>query len=96
MVVSGGDKELRNLRFVQVRANGKVSRSSERADIKRILSFSTRLRVRSRAADGSDLSSYEIKRTLAAVDSAALVDHLKIRGFAFPIAPKTSNSRYRA
>jgi len=32
MVVSGGDKELRNLSFVQVCANGKVSRSSERTE----------------------------------------------------------------
>jgi len=31
MIVSGGDKKLRNLPFIQVSANGKVARSSERA-----------------------------------------------------------------
>src|ERR1700737_1904431 len=32
MIVSGGDKKLRNLLFIQVTANGKVARSSERAE----------------------------------------------------------------
>src|SRR4030095_17241887 len=32
MIVSGGDKELRNLPLVQICANGKISRSSERAE----------------------------------------------------------------
>src|ERR1700730_4830067 len=32
MIVSGGDKKLRNLPFIQVTANGKVARSSERAE----------------------------------------------------------------
>src|SRR5260370_25615010 len=32
MIVSGGDKKLRNLPFIQVTANRKVARSSERAE----------------------------------------------------------------
>ena len=32
MIVSGGDKELRNLPFIQVCANGKIPRRSERAE----------------------------------------------------------------
>jgi len=32
VIVSGGDKELRNLPFIQVCANGKVPRSSERTE----------------------------------------------------------------
>src|ERR1700726_5277695 len=32
MIVSGGDKKLRNLPFIQVRPAGKVNRASERAE----------------------------------------------------------------
>src|SRR5579863_6290922 len=32
MIVSGSDEELRNLPFIQVTANGKIARSSERAE----------------------------------------------------------------
>ena len=81
---SGGDKELRNFSFKYVRTAKFPGVPKDRTSRGRC--FSIRSRVRSNAADGSDLSSYEIKRTFTAVDPATLVDHLKIRASAFNCA----------
>ncbi len=82
LLVAGGDEQLRDLPLVEIPARGGIAGRAERAEHQiSTLSVSTRLRVSSSAAVGSELSSRVMKRDLAAVDAAAVVDHVEIGGF---------------
>src|SRR5258708_2062690 len=79
MVVTGGDKELGNLSFIQVCANGKVSRGSERTEHQEDVVV---LDKSARKVQGGRRIGFVVIRDkvhLTAVDPATLVDHLKIR-----------------
>ena len=83
MIVGGGDKELRNLPVIQVGANGEISRRSERAEHQQhvvLLDEATRPFQRGRRIGFVVIGD---EADLAAVDPAALVDHLEIRRFGF-------------
>src|SRR6266849_11181633 len=83
MIVAGGDKELRNLPFVQVCANGKISRSSERTEHQEDVVVLDKI---SRKVQGGRRIGFVIirdKAHLTAIDPATLVDHLKIRCLGF-------------
>ena len=83
MIVGGGDKELRNLPVIQVGANGEVSRRSERAEHQQhvvLLDEAARQFQRGRRIGFVVIGD---EADLAAVDPAALVDHLEIRRFGF-------------
>ena len=83
MIVSGGDEELRNLPVIQVGANGKVSRRSERAEHHQhvvLLDEAARQLQRGRRIGFVVIGD---EAHLAAVDPAALVDHLEIRRLGF-------------
>ena len=83
MIVPGGDKELRNLPFVQVGTNGKVTRRSERTEHQEHVVFLDQAarNVQRGRWIGSVIIGDEAH--LAAVDPATLVDQLKIRRFGF-------------
>src|ERR1700724_1407935 len=77
MIVSGGDKKLRNLPFIQVTANGKVARRSERAEHQQDIYF---LDETARKLHGGRRIAFVIirdKSSLTAANPAALVDHRK-------------------
>ena len=81
MIVSGGDKELRNLPLVQVCADGKIAGSSERTEHQEdvlLLDQAARKFQRGRRIGFVVMGD---EAHLAAVDPATLVDHLKIRRF---------------
>ena len=84
MIVSRGDKKLRNLPLVQIFAYGKVARSSERTEHQQDIVF---LNKTARKIHGGHWIGFVIvgdKLYLAAVDPASLIQHLKIRGFSLP------------
>src|SRR5882757_10580193 len=76
MVVPGGDKELRNLPLVQVCADGKIARSSERTEHQQDVLFLDKV---ARKLEGGRRVGFVVigdEAHLAAVDPATLVDHL--------------------
>src|SRR5204862_5990268 len=79
MIVSGSDKQLRDLPFIEVFANGKIARRSEGAEHQQHLVFLDK--VARQVQRGSRVGFVVVgnETHLAAVDSAALVDQLEIR-----------------
>src|SRR5579872_7312989 len=88
MIVSGSDKKLRNLPFVQVFAYGKIARCSERAEHKQDVFL---LDEKARQSQGGGRIGFIVIRDetyLAAIDPAALIEQVKICSFGFPYRAK--------
>src|SRR4029077_16786513 len=88
MIVYGGDKKLRNLPFIQVTANGKVARSSERAEHQQDVVFLDKTARKVQSGHRIRFVIMRDKAYLPAVNPAALVDHLEVRCFGFPDRPE--------